>query len=503
MLITLHQLRPPKYYLPITPTGWDDNNDKTHKEDPDPWTNPFASEGGGEKIQKSKFPCYGWISESESESEKPEEKEKQESKTEEFQTIAVHAELDYPILRKFAKQQEARSQEQHLYSSTSAVTSPYTPTRDVAMGPPGYPPADQRPARPQPIYEQQPPKTKFRGDSNNEMWTLPSAQQKGGAMFVIPEQIGLFHDVFSRWESITKNHVASQAFTDARDKAEYIENLLGETEKLIWIQWRMSYPQEYESLISSSDGRDGTQNILSQIRRVFSSEDPTQGSTSIQNKAYKDLEKLSCDNVKDVVKYLNDFKRLASKTGRLYAGPELSEKLWLKMSDDLGDRIKAAYDEKYSGLTVGVLPRIIFAYEFLEQECRDAAYKRNLKNLSFCRTIPIPGYYKGRESRTYGVRRSKTYKGKPHETHARIEKRKHLIRNKKCKCYLCGQEGHFARECPNERRNIKRVAIFEQLNLPEDCEILSVQEGEDQSDVSVSFLTRICETSSRNISDSF
>ncbi|KAG6494179.1 hypothetical protein ZIOFF_049198 [Zingiber officinale] len=44
------------------------------------------------------------------------------------------------------------------------------------------------------------------------------------------------------------------------------------------------------------------------------------------------------------------------------------------------------------------------------------------------------------------------------------------------------EEGHFARECSNEKRNIKRVAIFEQLDIPEDCDILSVQEGENQSD---------------------
>lgn len=64
-------------------------------------------------------------------------------------------------------------------------------------------------------------------------------------MFVIPEQLGMFDEVFTRWESITKNHLANIGFTDHRDKVEYLENLLGETEKLTWIQWRMSYSQEY------------------------------------------------------------------------------------------------------------------------------------------------------------------------------------------------------------------------------------------------------------------
>ena len=47
---------------------------------------------------------------------------------------------------------------------------------------------------------------------------------------------------------------------------------------------------------------------------------------------------------------------------------------------------------------------------------------------------------------------------------------------------MCGEEGHFARECPNDCKNIKRVAMFEQLDLPKDYEIISVQEGENQSD---------------------
>lgn len=97
-----------------------------------------------------------------------------------------------------------------------------------------------------------------------------------------------------------------------------MENLLGEMEKLTWIQWRMSYPAEYEALINIAEGREGTQNILSQMRRIFSSEDPIQGSMVAQDAAYKDLERLSCDDMKNIIQYMNDYMRLAAKTGRLY-----------------------------------------------------------------------------------------------------------------------------------------------------------------------------------------
>ncbi|KAJ4714374.1 Retrotransposon protein, putative, Ty3-gypsy subclass [Melia azedarach] len=216
----------------------------------------------------------------------------------------------------------------------------------------------------------------------------------------MPRQIGLFHDVFDRWESITKNYVTMQGITDATEKVEFIENLLGEMrKKQTWIQWRMMYPTEFETIITRAEEERGTQNILSQIRRVFSLEDPATGTTHIQDQAYRDLERLTCNNVKDLVQYLNDFGRLAAKQ----EGWRLPE----------------------NPLCLSV-------------------HGTGMQERSFPEKLEEPGLLQ-------------------RHTFARIL-------------------WHSPRECPNERRNVRRVAVFENLALPDDYEIVSVQDGEEESD---------------------
>nr|AXG50786.1 ORF3 [Piper yellow mottle virus] len=385
--------------------------------------------------------------------------------------------MEYPHVRAL------RLKMQEVFSTQSEI-SQYRPPQDTAMGPSCYPPAvnitnEAGPSRP--MFEgYNKTGVRFKHKDLADNWTLPSAQQQQGAVFVIPTQLGLFDSVFARWESITKNLVAAQGFTDPADKVDFIENLLGEAEKLTWIQWRSTYQAEYQEMMNSADGRAGTENILSQVRRIFALEDPATGSTKIQDEAYRDLEQLTCSNLKDLVPFLNDYLRLAAKTGRMFLGTELSEKLWMKLPGNLGRRIKEAFDTKYKGNEAGVIPRILFTHKYLEDQCKEAAFQRSLKGMTFCNSIPIPGYYS--KEKKMGVRRSTTYKGKPHSSHVRIEKRKHLLRNKNCKCYLCGEEGHFAKDCNRNKRDIRRVAIFEGLELPKDHDVVSVSEGEDDSD---------------------
>ena len=161
--------------------------------------------------------------------------------------------------------------------------------------------------------------------------------QTQGAMLVLPEDIGLYNDTISRWESITLNLLSEKIFDDNKSKVRFIENLLGEIEKKIWIQWRTEFKEEFNQLVEIADD---TQNVISQIRRVLLLEDPYQGTTDEQDRAYQDLERLSCENVKDLFLYMNDFKVLAAKSGRMYISSELSEKLFRKMPPLIGKKLE-------------------------------------------------------------------------------------------------------------------------------------------------------------------
>ncbi|KAL9253944.1 hypothetical protein AKJ16_DCAP03422 [Drosera capensis] len=64
------------------------------------------------------------------------------------------------------------------------------------------------------------------------------------------------------WEAITLNLLADKVFNNNTAKVQYIENVLGETERKTWMQWRLPYPTEYEVMINTADD---AQNLTEQL----------------------------------------------------------------------------------------------------------------------------------------------------------------------------------------------------------------------------------------------
>ncbi|KAK7329173.1 hypothetical protein VNO77_23323 [Canavalia gladiata] len=177
-------------------------------------------------------------------------------------------------------------------------------------------------------------------------WSLPPALTETGAMLVLPNDLSKYDDVIARWESITLNLMNTKVWADNKMKVLFVKNLLGEQEKLYFQQWRSNYPTDYGNLINIAND---SQNITSQIRRIFLLEDPYQGSTTTQNDAYAELERLTCRTPAEMFNYLNDYKMLAAKTGRAYSSPELSEKLFRKIPALFGPEIEEAFKASHIG----------------------------------------------------------------------------------------------------------------------------------------------------------
>ena len=105
------------------------------------------------------------------------------------------------------------------------------------MGPPIYPPADREP--PTSYGNGRTDSQHFRGgygQYHNQQWTLPPAYSQSGALLSLPTDPGLWANTIARWETITINVLNEKTWADNKSKLMFVENLLGEQEKLMWQQ---------------------------------------------------------------------------------------------------------------------------------------------------------------------------------------------------------------------------------------------------------------------------
>nr|GEW13192.1 ORFIII-like polyprotein [Tanacetum cinerariifolium] len=188
-------------------------------------------------------------------------------------------------------------------------------------------------------------------------------------------------------------------------------------------------------------------------------EDPYRGSTNEQDKAYWDLDIITCEDTKNLWSFVKDFWQLAIKLGKLYF-PSTTEKLFAKLPPSLSKKIEESFKAKHPGLSARVLPAIKFTYTFVLKMCKDAALAKELRDLSFCSAIPIPGYNKNNRKK-YGIRKSRSYKGKPHNFHVKPFKRK------------------------SKQGNIARSAAYQEMDLDDNWDIVS-SDFDDSSVYSIS-----------------
>nr|GEW25617.1 TPA: orf y [Tanacetum cinerariifolium] len=203
-------------------------------------------------------------------------------------------------------------------------------------------------------------------------------------------------------------------------------------------------------------------------------EDPYRGSTDELDKAYRDLDRITCEETKNLWSFLEDFRQLAIKSRKLYF-PSTTKKIFAKLPPSLSKKIEESFKARHPSLSAGVLLAIKFTHTFVSEMCKDAVLAKELRDLSLSSTIPIPSYYKNNRKK-YGIRRSRTYKGKPRNSHVKPFKRKYKDdrgRVKKCKCFIYRKEGHFAKDCKSKQGNIARSDVYQKLDLDDNWDIVS------------------------------
>ncbi|GKA19970.1 Orf y [Tanacetum coccineum] len=151
---------------------------------------------------------------------------------------------------------------------------------------------------------------------------------------------------------------------------------------------------------------DEPQNITSQVRQLILLEDPYRGSTDEQDRAYRDLDRITCEDTKNLWSFLEDFRQLANQIRK----------------------------------------------------------------------------------KKYGMRKSRTYKGKrtiSGENHSKRNIQERSGRVKKCKCFICGKECILQKDCRSKQGNIARSAVYQELDLDDNWDIVSA-DFDDSSVYSIS-----------------
>lgn len=322
---------------------------------------------------------------------------------------------------------------------------------------------------------------KFLQDPGEVVRNMPK-QGYGASMLLLtnvhPQK---WPELLDRWEQDLVSFIDT-SLSDLNDieRIRCVENTLGQAARNIWNSWKQMYPEEFSELIESAEN---IYNVTTQVKIVMIGTDPSKDKNAIQFQAAKDLERLTIDSMNDIVKFSQLYYNLAANTIRVYKDDELTNKYFAKLPKPIGDDIYKKWVEIAGEHYIGLGKAILFTFDYLKEQCINQEIRKTIQNYSYCNKIYIPQIQKEGKPRKKLKRSTYYRKHRPRSNH--VKKFKKHKPPRKCKCYICGELGHYANECRNKKVSKDRLHNYEELNLVKEWDIVSVssEDSENDSDI--------------------
>ena len=149
-----------------------------------------------------------------------------------------------------------------------------------------------------------------------------------------------------------------------------------------------------------------------------------------------------------------------------------------KLLKPLGDLIFKSRVDKGHEILIGIGPTILFTFNYLQNKCLEAGATRQVPNYSYCNKIYSPAEHEEYKQQRKLKGSSYYKKGRPRSNY--VNKFKIHKPPKKYKCFICGEEGHYALKRSKYEVHKDRLIMYQALELPPKIDIISINSNDSE-----------------------